>query len=132
MLYEKVDRESVEKLVSTFYASVLDDAMLAPFFIKILGKDMNGGKWYEHLRQLNEFWHLMMTGKGHYRGHPFPAHAFIGPLTREHFEQWLKLFKATVDSLFVREIADKFYEKADTLAEQFIENLGIDDEDDDY
>jgi len=46
------------------------------------------------------------------------------------FERWLELFKVTVNDLFVPDIADKFYSKADRLAEQFIDNLGIDDEDD--
>ena len=70
-----------------------------------------------------------MTGQRGYGGDPFPPHAFIGPLSREMFERWLELFKETVNDLFVPEIADKFYSKADRLAEQFIENLGIDDED---
>ena len=61
----------------------------------------------------------------------FPPHAFLGPLTREAFERWLELFRVTVDEMFIQEIADKFYQKADRLAEQFIDNLGIDDEDED-
>jgi hemoglobin len=72
----------------------------------------------------------MMTGKRGYGGDPFPPHAFIGPLNRETFERWLQLFQKTVNELFVPEIANKFFTKANKLAEQFIENLGIDDEDD--
>jgi len=131
MPYDTVDRGKIEQLVREFYAVVLKDDMLAPFFIKALGEDLNNGKWYEHLHVLASFWDLMMTGKRGYPGDPFPPHAFIGPLYRETFERWLKLFRETVDRLFIPEIADKFYQKADRLAEQFMDNLGVDDDDED-
>jgi len=131
MPYDTIDRGKVEELVRKFYASVLEDEMLAPFFIKALGNDLKNGKWHEHLNTLYNFWMLMMTGKSSYGGHPYPPHAFIGPLTRENFERWLALFRETLDELFVPEIADKFYKKADVLAEQFMDNLGVNDEDDD-
>ena len=132
MLYETVDRGKVEMLVRTFYDRVLRDEILSPFFIKALGNDLDNGKWYEHLHTLDDFWVLMMTGKKGYRGDPFPPHAFLGLSTRGPFEQWLKLFKITVEELFIEEIAEKFYKKADILAEQFIENLDIDGDDDDW
>ena len=132
MPYDVVDRSAVHEMVRAFYATILKDEMLAPIFTKALGNDIKGGKWHEHLNTLDNFWLMMMTGeRGNYGGHPYPPHAFLGPLTREHFERWLELFRATIDQYFVPEIADKFYEKADILAEQFIENLGIDEDDDD-
>ncbi len=131
MPYDTVDRGKIEELVHKFYASVLKDDTLAPFFIKALGDDLKNGKWHEHLNTLCNFWMLMMTGLSPYGGHPYPPHAFLGPLTREDFEQWLKLFKETLDTLFIPEISDKFYKKAEVLAEQFMDNLGVNDEDDD-
>lgn len=131
MPYDTVDNENIGQLVHEFYATVLEDDILAPYFTKSLGDDISNGKWHSHLLTLNQFWVLMMTGKKGYGGDPFPPHAFLGQMYRETFEQWLKLFKVTVNRLFVKEIADKFYYKADILAEQFIENLGIDDDEDD-
>ena len=131
MLYDTVDRGNVEKMVRQFYAIVLKDDILSPYFINALGSDLDNGKWYEHLHTLDSFWVLMMTGKKGYGGHPFPPHAFIGPMYPETFARWLKLFKGVVDSLFIPELAEKFYKKADILAEQFMENLDINDEDDD-
>lgn len=132
MPYDTVDQLSVEPMVRAFYGAVLKDELLAPVFIRTLGSDMKGQKWSEHFQTLDNFWIFMMTGeKEIYWGHPFPPHAFLGPLTREMFERWLELFKATVNAYFIPEIADKFYDKANVLAEQFIENLGVDDEDDD-
>ena len=130
MSYDTVDRGKIEEMVRQFYTSVLKDEILAPIFIKSLGDDLNNGKWHEHLNTLYKFWDLMMTGKRGYGGDPFPPHAFIGPLHRETFERWLQLFGKTVNELCVPEIADKFFSKANRLAEQFIENLGIDDEED--
>jgi len=131
MLYDTVDRAKVEELVGKFYAMVLKDEILSPYFVRALGSDLQSGKWHEHLSSLRSFWLLMMTGERGYRGDPFPPHAFLGQMYRETFERWLKLFKETVDALFVPEIAERFYKKADVLAEQFIENLDIDNEDDD-
>ncbi|MBL4730323.1 MAG: group III truncated hemoglobin [Sulfurimonas sp.] len=130
MLIDTVDRASIEKMVRHFYASLLEDEILKPFFVNKLGDDFNGSRWYEHLKILDNFWMMMMTGQKGYFGDPFPSHAFIGRLTPESFERWLKLFKETVDCFFTPKLADKFYKKATILAAQFMENLGVGEEDD--
>jgi hemoglobin len=132
-MHEIVDRVNINEMVREFYASVLQDELLSPFFIRALGDDLKNGKWHEHLHTLDNFWLLIMIGKKGYGGDPFPPHAFLGPLSPETFERWLKLFKETVSRLYTPEIADKFYSKANILAEQFMENLGMnDDDEDDY
>ncbi len=130
MPYSTIDREKIQEMVRDFYAIVLKDDVLSPFFTKALGDDVKNGKWPEHFHTLDDFWVLMMMGESGYNGDPFPPHAFLGPLSREIFEHWLELFHEVVYRLFVPEIADRFYKKATILAEQFIENLGIEDEDD--
>jgi len=131
MPYDTVDRGKIEEMVREFYTIVLKDDLVGPIFIKALGNDLNNGKWYEHLNTLYNFWTLMMTGKTGYGGHPYPPHAFIGPLYPETFERWLELFHEVVYRLFVPEIAEKFYKKAEVLAEQFMDNLGLNDEEED-
>ena len=131
MPYDTVDRGKIEEMVHEFYTIILKDDLVGPVFIKALGNDLNNGKWYEHLQTLYNFWILMMTGKIGYGGHPYPPHAFIGPLNHEMFERWLEIFDEVVHRYFVPEIADKFYKKAEVLAEQFMDNLGLNDEDDD-
>ncbi len=132
MPFNSVDRGNIEKMVRRFYTTVLEDDVVGPFFIRALGADINNDKWYEHLNTLTRFWLLMMTGERNgYWGDPFPPHAFIGPLYRSTFERWLELFHGVVYELFVPEIAEKFYTKADALAEQFMENLEVDEEDED-
>ena len=132
MPYDTVDRGTIEKMVREFYAIILKDDVVGPYFIKALGNNLDNAQWYEHLNTLVRFWLLMMTGERNgYWGDPFPPHAFIGPIYPETFERWLKLFHEVVYRLFIPEIADKFYNKAEKLAEQFIDNLGINDEDED-
>jgi len=130
MPYDTVDRGKIEQMVREFYTVVLKDDILSPFFIKALGDDLKNGKWYEHLNTLVNFWMLMMEGEKNYWGDPFPPHAFLGPLSPETFERWLKLFHEVVYRLFIPEIADKFHKKAAILAEQFQENLSDEDDDD--
>ena len=131
MLYDSVNRENVREMVRVFYAAILKDEMVGPFFIKALGDDLENGKWYEHLNTLDDFWILMMTGKRGYKGDPFPPHAFLGQLYPETFDRWLELFNETVHQLFIPEIADKFYKKSKIISDQFIENLGLYDEEED-
>jgi len=131
MPYEVVTVDSIREMVREFYTNVLEDDMLSPIFTKALGNDVEKGKWPEHLHTLDRFWGLMMSGQKGYMGDPFPAHAFLSPLYPETFERWLELFHEVVHRLFVPEISGKFYKKADTLAEQFMDNLGIKDEEDD-
>ena len=53
MLFDTVDRVTVEKMVREFYAIVIKDDLVGPYFIKALGDDLKNDKWYEHLRTLD-------------------------------------------------------------------------------
>ena len=130
MPYNEVDRSTIEEMVHKFYTRVLKDDILSPFFIRALGDDLKNHQWYEHLNTLNNFWLMMMLGEKNYWGSPFPPHAFIGPLSDETYERWLKLFSEITHELFTEELAEKFYKKAAILAEQFKVNLSDDDDDD--
>ena len=130
MKYDVVDQNTVKEMVREFYSTVLQDDILAPYFINALGDNLKTGKWPTHFQTLDDFWLLMMTGKSGYKGDPFPPHAFLGEMYPQTFERWLKLFHETIHNFFTPEIADKFYKKAEILSEQFIDNLGINDEED--
>ena len=125
MPYDTVDRVTVEKMVRTFYAMLIKDDMVGPYFIKVLGSDLKNDKWYEHFRTLDNFWLMMMNGEPGYTGDPFGPHVFIGELYPETFERWLKRFGEHVNEYFIPEIADKFYKKGEILADQFMQRLEI-------
>ena len=128
MLANTIDRETVNKMVRQFYKTLLEDDLVSPYFIRALGDNLENEKWRDHLTTLDNFWLLMMTGKGGYGGHPFPPHAFIGEMYPETFARWLKLFNIAVHEFFVPQIAEKFYKKSEVLAAQFMDNLDIEEE----
>jgi len=127
MLYDKVDRGNIEKMVRSFYAMLVKDDIVGPYFIKSLGSDLNNDKWYDHYKTLDAFWLLLMTGEDGYRGDPFPPHVFIGQLYIKTFDQWLLLFNKHVHELYVPEIAESFYKKSEILANKFKAQLEIEE-----
>ena len=123
--YDVVDRISIEPMVRSFYAMIVKDDVVGPYFVAALGDDLKNDKWYEHFRTLDKFWLMLMTGEPGYTGDPFGPHAFLPHLTPEVFERWLLRFKEHINKCFTQEIADKFYKKADILSEQFMQRLEI-------
>lgn len=125
MLATKVKRTNVEKMVRTFYAMLVKDELVGPFFIKALGNDLQNKQWQEHYKILDNFWLMLMTGEKSYTGDPFLPHVQIGQLHEETFERWLELFNIHVHQLYVPQTAEKFYKKAEILAKKFMQGLEI-------
>lgn len=125
MLADTVERPAVEKMVRSFYAKIIQDDLVGPYFIRTLGADLKNDKWHEHFHTLDNFWMLVMTGEKGYFGDPFPAHAFIGVMYTETFDRWLEIFDAHIHEHFVPELAEKFNKKAQIVAERLIEGLEV-------
>lgn len=130
MLVTEIDRASIEKLVRTFYAKILKDDLLSPFFIRALGDDLKNDKWYEHLKTLDNFWLGLMIGEGRYMGDPLLPHFFLGELSPELFDRWIALFRQTAEEIYEHNTALKFYGKAKGLAKRFMTDLEIGYEED--
>lgn len=130
MLVENIDRASIEKFVRSFYANVLKDKTLAPFFMNALGDDMKNDKWYEHLITLDNFWLGLLLEEGKYMGDPLLPHMFLPNLTEEIFDQWLKVFRETLDEIYTPSNVKNIYGKAKALSTRFIKDLELDDDDD--
>ncbi|NOR55044.1 MAG: globin, partial [Sulfurovum sp.] len=92
MLYDTVERVSVEPMVRDFYAMLVKDDLVGPYFTQALGEDLKNDKWYEHFKTLESFWLMLMTGEPGYFGDPFGPHAFLPNLSEEVFARWLELF----------------------------------------
>jgi len=60
-----------------------------------------------------------------YKGNPFAPYRYLGKLNREVFEQWLKLFFATLDEVYKPQVADLFKERSSIIAGNFMRNLGF-------
>ncbi|NOR55622.1 MAG: globin [Sulfurovum sp.] len=124
-MYSEITKENLTLMVNTFYAKIIKDDIVSPFFIAKLGEDINNDHWKEHLGVIRDFWTSIAMGDRDYNGNPFLPHTKLGDLKRETFMQWLKLFSETLDEIFIPEIAKLFKERAGIIAGNFMRNLGI-------
>jgi len=121
----EITRENIESMVINFYRRVLQDDLVGPFFIAKLGDDMTNEHWEPHLKLLIDFWASIALNDASYRGNPFAPHMYLGELSSEVFEQWLKLFYATLDEVYEPQIAEQFKERSSIIAGNFMRNLGL-------
>lgn len=124
-LLKSINEENIEILVRTFYANVLKDTILAPFFIEKLGDNLQSDAWEEHLLLLTDFWRFAALGYDEYNGNPFEPHLHIDGLSREAFSAWLKLFHQTVDQVYIPSAGDYFKQKSLDIAENFMRKLNL-------
>lgn len=109
-------RADVELLVNSFYDKVKEDALLAPLFAHV--------DWPEHLPVMYKFWASMLLGEQSYQGGPFEKHKNL-PLQPEHFQQWLKLFRQTVDEHFTGEVAEEAKRRGEHIGNVFQYKMGL-------
>lgn len=106
--------DDIRNLVDSFYGKVRSDELLAPVF-----NERIQDRWPVHLEKMYRFWQTVLLGEHTYMGSPFPPHASL-PVDKSHFEQWLKLFKQTLDEQFSGEKAKEAKWRADKMAEMFL------------
>jgi len=111
------DINGIRSLVDSFYDKVRKDTLLAPIFNNVIGE-----KWPEHLAKMYRFWQTVLLDQHTYEGSPFVPHSRL-PISEEHFERWLHLFRETVDELVEGEkaIRDKWH--GERMAEMFLSKL---------
>jgi hemoglobin len=109
-------RAEIETMVDKFYEKVKQDLLLAPVFAHL--------DWQKHLPIMYNFWSSMLLGDQSYQGNPFQKHIGL-PIESRHFDQWLKLFIATVDENFVGDKAQEVKQRAQSIAGIFQHKLGI-------
>ena len=125
MQAQEITQENIRTLVMSFYARIIKDDIVGPFFIAKLGEDMSDEHWVTHLETIVGFWSSLAFGKPKYDGNLFLPHTQLGQLKRETFEQWLKLFAETLDEVYIEGIAVKFKERSTIIAGNFMRNLKI-------
>lgn len=101
------------RLVDAFYARVNADALLRPIFNDVAQVD-----WASHLPTMYDFWSSVLLGTSRYKGRPMAKH-FPLPIKAEHFQQWLALFRASVDALFAGPKAGEAKLKAQNIGAMF-------------
>ncbi|MBT5935733.1 group III truncated hemoglobin [Sulfurimonas sp.] len=126
MLTNEVTKENLNKLVVSFYTRVLKDDLIGPIFKDVLGEDMKGDKWQAHIELLTNFWASIALGDFTYNGNPFAPHVqFQDKLSIKAFEQWMKLFFVTLNTIYEPQIAQQFLARSKNIAGNFIRNLQL-------
>lgn len=110
------NREDIQVLVNEFYTKVQADPLLAPVFSHV--------DWPHHLPIMYNFWSSMLLGDQSYRGNPLQKHLPL-PIEPQHFQQWLKLFRETVDDNFFGEKAEEVKMRAESIAGIFQIRMGL-------
>ncbi|MDQ7042513.1 MAG: group III truncated hemoglobin [Sulfurimonas sp.] len=126
MLSSEITKKNLNKLVVNFYTKVLQDDLIGPIFIGILGKDLKDEKWKAHIKLLTNFWASIALGESEYNGSPFAPHIeFRDKLSIKAFERWLELFFETLNTIYEPQIAQQFLAKSKNIAGNFIRNLNL-------
>lgn len=103
----------IRLLVDTFYEQVNHDPLLDPVFNQVARVE-----WPRHLPIMYDFWSSILLGSARYHGRPFPKHLPL-PIDATHFQRWLELFEATVDTLFAGPKAEEAKVRALNIATMF-------------
>ena len=108
------NRKDIEHLINLFYDKVKKDELIGFIF-----NDVAKVNWEKHLPVMYDFWENVIFSTGNYTGNPMIVHLQLHqhvPLTKKHFDQWLKLFTETVDELFQGNNATLIKERALSIA----------------
>jgi hemoglobin len=114
-------RADCERLVRTFYGRALNDPIIGFLFTDVARLDLEA-----HVPRITSFWETILLGAQTYGGGAFRPHAALhmkAPLRRAHFDQWLNLWKVTVDELFAGERAELAKAHATRVALAFHERV---------
>lgn len=119
------NREDVNLLVRTFYTKIRQDDLLGPIFNRMIPEEA----WPEHLEKLTDFWETNLFGIRKFKGNPTHKHiktdkAFDYTISKKHFNQWLCLWKGTVNVLFEGDKATRALMAAFNIAD--VQNAIID------
>lgn len=89
-----IDAAFIDRLVETFYGRIRSHETLGPVFEARLS-----GRWPEHLVKMKAFWGSVAFKSGAYGGKPVQAHLGVEGMYAELFQQWLALFRMTLEEL---------------------------------
>ncbi len=112
-MFSEISEATIPPLVDAFYARVRVHPRLGPVFDAAIA----GDGWPAHLAKMYAFWSSVMLTSGRYKGNPVAVHAAVSGLTPDLFPDWLALFEATAQALFVPALAARFVTKARNIAE---------------
>jgi len=108
------NRWDIELLMNKFYQRLLADENINYIFTDVARLDIKS-----HIPVIADFWESVLLNKNVYRNNTMKIHLDLNdktPLTKTHFDIWLKHFSATVDELFEGNIALLAKQRAQSVA----------------
>lgn len=114
MMTDITTEDQVATLVDQFYDGVFHHPGLSPFFKNI--------DYPTHRPRMISFWNFVLLDKAGYTTQVWDAHAHMR-IQPELFDEWVRLFCDTVDSLYAGEIAERAKLRAKTLGWTFAEKM---------
>lgn len=114
MKTDHITEQSIQVLVDTFYERIRAHPTLGPVFIQAIGE--GDDVWRPHLAKMYDFWSSVMLTSGRYHGTPVQKHKGLPPFDAELFDQWLVLFEDTARDIHSDEIAMKYVETSQRIA----------------
>ncbi|HMW50029.1 MAG TPA: group III truncated hemoglobin [Marinagarivorans sp.] len=108
--------EHIAKMVAVFYQRARAHPSLGRVFNTVVAD------WDHHLAVVQDFWSRALLATNRYSKHPYPAHVDL-PIKREHFAQWLELFRPAALENLPQEDAYTAIAKAEQIAESFRRGL---------
>ncbi len=114
-------RRDIDILVKTFYDKLLQDDLLQTIFRQTVLQDLEN-----HLKTIADFWDSILLDANNYRGNVTEKHFSVDkqfPLDQPEFNQWLFLWKQTIDELFEGEKAEMAKFRAQSIADIMLYKL---------
>lgn len=108
------NREDIAALVNAFYDKVRVNPQIGHFF-----NDVVRVNWEKHLPKMYDFWEGIVFGGSNYSGNPISTHKEVHALhafSKTDFDEWLKLFKQTVNEMYEGEKAELIKQRALSIA----------------
>lgn len=112
-----VDDAALIPLLTAFYATIEEDALLQPYFAPL---DMAA-----HIPRIADFWSTLLFHSGRYQGNAFRPHADMPGLTGEHFRRWLATLEQVVDAHHAGPAAEQMKALGHRVAYSMQLRLGI-------
>jgi len=108
------DRQDIQLLVDSFYKKVIEDETIGFFFNEVVKLN-----WEKHMPLMYNFWETTLFHTALYKGNPMQAHLELNEksaMKKIHFDQWIGLFKSTVDEHFQGTKAELAKQRAMSIA----------------
>lgn len=116
------DTADLEPLLHDFYAVAFADPLIGPYFTEVAAMELD-----THLPRITNFWARALFRDAEYQGNMFTPHAALHaarPFTAEHFDRWVRLWHAAVDSRYRGPNADRAKIQGERIATAMRRRLG--------